>query len=168
MKSVKKVEVIRPPKHIRQKVGTSGGIELEEAIKLAEKAIEPFSAAFLERLDPDIAALRKCLAALQSRPTEATRHRAQMFNSANEIRGLSGTFGYPLATLIADAFCKFLDPRPQLYARDVPLAVLHMQAILAIFRESVKGDGGATGEQIRELLTELSKRLKVDDGLDRS
>ena len=167
MKPTKKVEVIRPPKHIRQKVGASGGIELEEAIKIAEKAIEPFSTAFLERLDPDIASLRKSLAALQDRPTEATRHRAQMFNAANEIRGLSGTFGYPLATLIADAFCKFLDPRPQLYARDVPLAVLHIQAILAVFRESVKGDGGAAGAQLRELLTLLAKRLKVDDGLER-
>lgn len=167
MKPPKKVEIIRPPKHINQKVGRQGGIELEEAIKIAEKAIEPFSAAFLERLDPDIAILRKSLAAIQSRPTEASRHRGAMFNAANEIRGLSGTFGYPLATLIADAFCKFLDPRPQLYARDVPLAALHIQAILAIFRESVKGDGGVTGDQLRELLSELSKRLKVDDGLDR-
>jgi len=167
VKPTKKVEIIRPPKHINQKVGRSGGVELEEAIKLAEKAIEPFSMAFLERLEPDISTLRKCCAAIQGRPTEATRLRGQMFNAANEIRGLSGTFGYPLATVVADAYCKFLDPRPQLYARDVPLAVLHMQAILAIFRESVKGDGGKTGDQIRELLTELSKRLKVDDGLDR-
>ncbi|MBM3567650.1 MAG: hypothetical protein FJX46_02720 [Alphaproteobacteria bacterium] len=160
----RKPEVIRPPKHIRQKVGMTGGLTIEEAVGLSDKAIKPFAESFLKDIESHLAALRTARAAIQSTPDQIGRQRQRIFDAAHEIRGQSGTFGYPLATAVADTLCKYLDGKTDLAADDIQLCLLHVNALLAVFRENLRGEGGKIGDELREMLHLLIRRHKVEDG----
>ncbi|MBM3557237.1 MAG: hypothetical protein FJX47_16985 [Alphaproteobacteria bacterium] len=159
-----KARLVRPPRHIRQRVGASGGPDLKDAVAQATKAIEPFSKNFLEQIRGDIARLNTILRVIEHRAEEIGRHRSSLFAIAHELRGQAGTFGYPLATAVADTFYKYLDHRDSLEPEDAKLVTLQIHALLAVFREDIQGSGGAIGDELRALLEKLIARLGSDVG----
>jgi chemotaxis protein histidine kinase CheA len=156
----KRARVFVPKPHIRNKVGTAGGIDLASAGALARPVIERYSAEFLDTVREHLSSLRLSLAGLQSGRSGTRQDRDRVFNAAHEIRGQSGLFGYPLATAVADVLCKAVDRRPLIRVADAPLVQLHVLALLAVFRDDLKGDGGAVGRTLREVLEKVEQHLQ--------
>ncbi len=147
-----RTEVIKPPRHIRDRVGSSGGVDVDDAIARANAAVSEIAdTSFLTDITPELENLEKAFAAAAAAPAEIAKHRTAMFNASHEIRGQSGTFGYPLATIFADSLCKLLD-HEEITARDLDLLGLHVQALTTIFKQKLKHDGGAVGAELKRLL----------------
>lgn len=156
--TAKRAQIIKPPKHIREKVGTTGGIETFEAVARARGTISGFSEGFAEEsfgaLDQLEAALSAAL--LTGHPQG---HRDALFNASHEIRGQSGTFGYPLATAAADQLCKFILKREALKTGDLEYLQLYVKTIGAIFRQRLTDDGGALGAELKGLLAKMTVKV---------
>lgn len=149
IKQRQRTEVIKPPRHIRERVGSSGGVDVDAAIVRANAAVSEIAdTSFLTEITPELENLEKAFAAA---PAEIAKHRGAMFNASHEIRGQSGTFGYPLATIFADSLCKLLDHQ-ELTGCDLDLLGLHVQALNTIFKQKLKHEGGAVGAELKRLL----------------
>jgi chemotaxis protein histidine kinase CheA len=81
--------------------------------------------------------------------------RQELFLSAHDVKGDSGTFGYPKVAPAADSLCRLLDHTPDL-AR-IPLAIIdqHVDAVRAIVREYARPDVA----DIAEALTSKLRRV---------
>ena len=155
-------EVIRPPRHIRQKIGNTGGVEIEEALSKADLALVHYSATFIREIEPELDKLRKAFSAAAKDPGNMKKYQHLMYDAAHEIRGQSGTFGYPLATLVADTVCKFLDPGREWSEEDLELLGLSVFALNGVFTHELKEDGGKLGRELALVLRNLRQnRLKV-------
>lgn len=86
----------------------------------------------------------------------------EMFNMAHEIRGQGGTFGYPLVTTIGDSLCKFIDGRARLTEIELEVVKVHILGLKAVFRQELKGDQKALGNDLRELLELLRAKIDLD------
>ncbi len=87
-----------------------------------------------------------------------------MYDASHEIRGQSGTFGYPLATLVADTVCKFLDPGREWSEEGLDLLGLHVFALRGVFKNELKQEGGRVGRELTEVLKKLRiNRFRVGD-----
>ena len=70
--------------------------------------------------------------------TKATKQ--ELFLSAHDVKGDSGTFGYPAVAPAADSLCRLLEHTPDLTR--IPPAIIdqHVDAVRAIVREYARAD----------------------------
>jgi hypothetical protein len=83
--------------------------------------------------------------------TQQTRQ--ELFLSAHDVKGDSGTFGFPAVVPAAESLCRLLEHTPDLTR--IPLAIVnqHVDAVRAIVREYAR-------EDIREIAHALTSRLR--------
>ena len=99
-----------------------------------------------ERLD---AARRKVREVGLSKQT-----RQELFLAAHDVKGDSGTLGYPEVGAAADSLCRLLEHTPDL--TKIPLAIVdqHVDAVRAIVREHDRAD-------IAAIATALTSKLRA-------
>jgi hypothetical protein len=149
-----------PKTHIRQKVGTNNGMDLSKAAVLARPIFEKYTETFLETIKEQLSILRHAVLQLDGRQSGTREDRDRLYTAAHEIRGQGGMFGYPLATAVADVLCKVLDARPLIRGKDAPLIRLHLMALLAIFQQDLRADGGVIGTELRAVLELVVRHVK--------
>jgi hypothetical protein len=78
----------------------------------------------------------------------------ELFLSAHDVKGDSGTFGYPAVAAAADSLCRLLEHTPDI-AR-IPLAIVdqHVDAVRAIVREYARAD-------IADIADALTSKLRL-------
>src|SRR4029078_12821413 len=66
--------------------------------------------------------------------------RQELFLAAHDVKGDSGTLGYPAVGAAADSLCRLLEHTPDL--TKIPLAIVdqHVDAVRAIVREHERAD----------------------------
>lgn len=104
------------------------------------------------------------LAKLSSLCTEALlrpNRRGAQFEAINllalELRGQGGTFGYPLVTTFAKMLYEATGPGRREDDPAVEIVKAHIDAMRAVLREKISGDGGEVG---RELLASLKTAIE--------
>ena len=105
----------------------------------------------------------KKLSFLCDKALDGTGSRRESFEEINllahELRGQGGTFGYPLITI----FGKMLyDATGQNCRQDdiaVELVQAHIDAMRAVLRDKVSGDGGAIGRELQRSLEAVVEKL---------
>jgi HPt (histidine-containing phosphotransfer) domain-containing protein len=72
----------------------------------------------------------------------STQTRQELFLSAHDLKGDSGTLGYPEVAAAAESLCRLLEHTPDL--TKIPLAIVdqHVDAVRAIVREHDRPDVG--------------------------
>src|SRR6185295_4107700 len=80
--------------------------------------------------------------------------RQELFLAAHDVKGDSGTLGYPEVAAAADSLCRLLEHTPDL--TKIPLAIVdqHVDAVRAIVREHDRGD-------ISAIATALTGKLRA-------
>jgi len=141
-------------------LGVSGPGELPMAfLEEAEEQLQRAALDFTEWAKDYLDQLAEhCRAALQcSVGGERRDHFDQINLLSHELRGQGGTFGYPLISL----FAKTLYDTTGKNCRDdddaVEIVKAHIDAMRAVLREKVSGDGGDVG---RALLASLQAAIK--------
>jgi hypothetical protein len=79
--------------------------------------------------------------------------RARLNALAHELKGLGGTFGYDLVTIVADSMCRTINDQNVIADEGLQRRLAaSAPALSAVVQFDLKGDGGAQG---RELLSTL-------------
>jgi hypothetical protein len=132
-------EIITPDTSKMRKLVRAAAPGDEDPVARAESALALISGEFstwmadeCERLDT---ARRKVK---EIGLTKATKQ--ELFLSAHDVKGDSGTFGYPAVAPAADSLCRLLEHTPDMTR--IPPAIIdqHVDAVRAIVREYARAD----------------------------
>lgn len=124
-----------------------------EAMEAAEAALNKMSEDY-----PDwVSALLVKLQEQHGRCVDTPEKRHEFFEKINHIahdmKGQGGTFGYPLITKFSDSLYGFTVKRPgEINDNQIELVKSHVDAMRAVIRGRVAGDGGAIGAELSDSL----------------
>lgn len=76
------------------------------------------------------------------------------------MKGQGGTFGYPLITSFADSLSNFTSIKTDIDDKMVELVKSHVDAMRAVIKGRVKGEGGEIGQQLRKSLQKAIETYK--------
>lgn len=144
-------EIIQVPNVLRAKVGPRfGGID-PAALARAEAALKELSCNFAEWLQEEIDKLEAARAKVKAEGATAPNMNALHLH-AHDLKGLGGTYDYPLITRVAGSLCKMMDdpgerPRAPLWLVDA-----HIDAIRAIMRGEIRDAAHPVGRALAEAL----------------
>ncbi|NVJ97585.1 MAG: Hpt domain-containing protein [Alphaproteobacteria bacterium] len=125
-----------------------------EALEAAEKALEKMAEDYPDWVSGLIVKLQE----QHGRCVDTPEKRRDCFEAINHIahdmKGQGGTFGYPLITTIADSLYGFTYSREGITDNQVELVKAHLDAMRAVIRGRVSGNGGEIGEKLIEGLNQ--------------
>jgi chemotaxis protein histidine kinase CheA len=83
----------------------------------------------------------------------------QIRRIAHDLKGQGGTFGYPLVTSFATSLHRFASMREGIETEHVEIIKAHIDAMRAVVRDRVSGDGGEIGKDLAKSLKDVIKRF---------
>ncbi|MDD9876597.1 MAG: hypothetical protein OXR84_04055, partial [Magnetovibrio sp.] len=128
-----------------------------EAEQQLERAALDFTTWALEYLST-LADL--CTEALNE-PTGRGRHFGEIHTLALELRGQGGTFGYPLISTIGKMLFDITVDGCREDDNAVEMVKCHIDAMRAILREKISGEGGEVGQAVLKGLTDSIEKFQV-------
>jgi ABC-type taurine transport system ATPase subunit len=150
-------QVIQPPNALRLKVGGGfTGIDAG-AIAKAEAALQAMSSQFGQWLQDEIDKLDVAHAAIKAEGLTAATAEALYFR-AHDLKGLGGTYQYPLVTRLAGSLCRLLDDATKRADAPVLLLDAHISAIKAVVRDKIQTEDHPVGKALAE---ELESRVST-------
>lgn len=153
-------QLITPPNLLKVKVGGSGttaGIDMK-AVAQAANAVESLAGEFEERLSLETAMLMKLAQDLEDQPDNAERIVKKALRLGHEVGGLGATFGFELVSDISACMCAYIEntAKPSQVRPEVLRA--HGDAMRAVIKNNVRGDGGNVGSDLVYSLEQLVAR----------
>jgi hypothetical protein len=133
----------------------SGGGAGEIPVALLEQAEEKLERVGLDFTDwatDYLGNLSKLCAAAMQNPASRSTQFEDINLVAHELRGQGGTFGYPLITTFAKSLYDATRPGTTFDDAAVEIVKAHVDAMRAVIREKVAGDGGETGRALLKSL----------------
>ena len=106
--------------------------------------------------DDDLGRMRASFEELKQTSLDDPDSVKKMLRICWDMKGLGGTFGYPLVTTITHYLSNYLEHCLNTEAVQVSPAVVspHIDALYVVLSQKISGDGGAIG---RELVSGLEK-----------
>lgn len=154
MASKPPIDLFMPPNMLKAKIGGGlGGIDMA-ALKRAEAALEQVSGEFAEWMDQDVRILADMAARHAAQPDAESR--AALLRAAHDIKGQAATFDFPLVGRVAASLSKLVDEIPPGCALPTALVEAHVQAVLVIHRQNIRGAQDTTAST---LCAELEARV---------
>lgn len=83
--------------------------------------------------------------------------RNDFFGKAHDIKGQGSTFGYPLMTDVGSFICEYLRYKENFADQDIALMHDMVNLMHTILGERLTGDGGDTGQSIRNKIGKEAK-----------
>jgi CheY-like chemotaxis protein len=148
---------------LREKLGGSVSARdlfSEENVKEAQRVINNSRGKFLEWVVGDLSELEEVYRALEVSPEE--HNVLAMANAAMRVKGRAGTFGYDLASHVAESLnditrgSSYADPKRLIAVRK------HIDVLYVIFQRNILGGGGAVGKDLMDSLEILSQKYRQD------
>ena len=144
-------QVFRPPNTLRLKVGGGMGAIDARAIAKAEEALAAMAGQFGQWLQDELDKLEAARSAVRAQGLTAETGEALYFR-AHDLKGLGGTYQYPLVTRIAGSLCKLLDDADKRLHAPMLLVDAHIDAIKAVVRDRIQTDDHPVGKALVEEL----------------
>ncbi|MCM0019091.1 MAG: hypothetical protein NBV67_03790 [Tagaea sp.] len=159
-----KVQIIQPSMDLRKRAvnfKTGFGVILtpDEAVKL-EAVVEKSSDNFAKQVAAKLKVLRESLAALDDGSSPHMALIQRVATDALEIKGLGGTFKFPLLTQIAKSLH---DYAAQIREPNVWHGVIfahHIDALYVVLVQRITGLGGKTEAELLKALRQASSKYK--------
>lgn len=152
-------QFIDPPNYLKMKVG-DGGFD-KQAIKDADNAIKVLGhKMYAQWADDDLGRMRAAFDALRQTSLDDPDGVKKMLRICWDMKGLGGSFGFPLVTQITHYLSNYLEYCMNSSEARISAAVLtpHIDALYVVLSQKISGDGGAIGrELVRGLETVVLK-----------
>jgi hypothetical protein len=160
------VEIIEPPRHLGLKAVPGRGPSLQEILARCRRDIRELATHFELGLEADLEVLQKSVALLRGAGSEPGCETAleEIYARCHELRGLAGSFGYPLVSEIALSLCRFLEQSKGRTSACNEVIIAHVDAIRAVVHERVGADGGTLGRDLADGLRQLSQLALAHHG----
>ncbi len=144
------VQFIQPPHPIKMKVTKGGPGAITAAdLERADKAIVTnLGGQFSEWIADDMKRLDKALSELIGGGPDRDAALVTVSELVHEVRGLGGTFGYDLISVIAEQVFRMLEKFDTVGPEQVAAIRVHLEAMKLIVAERMTGDGGAPGRHV--------------------
>lgn len=158
-------EAVMPPNRLADCVTKGAGPSLQSILERVKLGVEDLQSDYEQELLVELSRLGKTLEAMTGRAAEERSETlSALYLIAHEVRGLAGSFGYPLLTRIANRLCRYIDDRDD--TGSIPLEVIecHVGAMRAVAADKVKGDGGRQGRGLIESLDALIAKNSAVQG----
>ncbi len=142
---------------------SAAGLDLviTDLLEEAEAHLERAALDFTDWANNYLSQLAKLCAEALTKKGSRDTYFEQINLLAHELRGQGGTFGYPLITIFGKMLyeCTGKGCRGDDTAVDIVKA--HIDAMRAVLREKIAGDGGEVGRALMEMLKEAVKKNMV-------
>lgn len=160
------VEVIQVPNTLRLKVGSRFGALNAGAVAKAEAALKSLSGQFSQWLQDEIGKLDAARAVVRAEGLNAATG-DRLYTHAHDLKGLGGTYGFPIVTRIAGSLCRLIEDPQQRASAPLPLVDAHIDAIKAAVRDNITDVSHPVGKVIaEELERQVATYVAVDKGSD--
>lgn len=158
--SEKGVKYFPSPKTFRNRVGK--GFEFDEAtLAEVQRDLEQWSEDFVDWTRIHVADLDQELAKCRAVDIKARRpFLAEINHHAHELRGLGGTFGFPLVTTVSMSLFDLTLGKVTPTDECLALVRTHVDTLRAIIRENVRGEGGPIGQELVQELSVMNKDFR--------
>jgi chemotaxis protein histidine kinase CheA len=134
----------------------------EEALARADKTLEAMSGSFDKWLDADLAKLQAArLGAVAAGWDDAALD--ALWRAAHDLKGMGGTYGYPLVTQLAASLCRLTETEAGKNASRANLALVcaHVDALRAAVRDRITSDTHPLGRALVQTLEAQVAQLGV-------
>ena len=138
----------------------------DDPVARAEEALATISGDFSQWMLDECARLDT--ARRKVRDVELSKKtRQELFLAAHDVKGDSGTLGYPEVSAAADSLCRLLEHTPDL--TKIPLAIVdqHVDAVRAIVREHKRPDVAAIAAALTSKLRAVTDEFLVKENRHR-
>ena len=144
-------ELIQAPNTLRAKVGPHfGGIDAA-ALARAEAALKSLSSNFAQWLQDEVEKLEAARTAVRTQGASKA-NMDTLHLHAHDLKGLGGTYDYPLITRVAGSLCKMLDDPACRVRAPLFLVDAHIDAVRAIIRDEIRDPAHPVGCALAEAL----------------
>ena len=151
-------EMHHPPEKLTGKVSKDGALTLAEIEKRVAKNMENLTAQFLEGLSESIISVKEALTVLGS-PEATPSDQEEIFRHAHDMKGMGGSFGYPIVGAIGDGLSKLTDKTNDLAALNLPLINAHMDVLDWIVDQKIKSEDDPRAAPLLAALDEVKSKL---------
>jgi hypothetical protein len=135
----KKTRIIRPPDDLRRRaLNATRGLNIdltpEERARI-ETAVHRSKDRFVSQVADKLRGLRTVHLEVEQKPEMRPGYLNQLRDESFSIKGLGGTFGYPLVTAIAASLNDFVLKRAMVNEKQLMVVRLHIDAIYVILAQ---------------------------------
>lgn len=156
-------EFIQAPNTLRAKVGARfGGVDAE-AIARAEAALAGLASQFDGWLKDEAGKLEAGYR--EVREHGATPERMNdLYTCAHDLKGLGGTYGFPLVSRMAGSLCKLMDGADGRTAAPLFLIEAHIDGVKALIRGDIRAADHPVGVALSQALeARVAEYAPTDD-----
>jgi hypothetical protein len=150
------VWIFKLPNYLKQKMGSNAMrqpfILPEDVLANAEANLKREAEGFLDWAKGYLDRLSKQVALAKELSGERTTNFEEINLIAHELRGQGGTFGYPLITVFGKSLYEVTKPPCRQDDNSLEIVRAHIDAMRAVLREKIGGDGGELGQQLFKAL----------------
>lgn len=150
---------IPPHQQTRKLLQTTEALSVEDAVKIAEARIAEIAESHDDWADDDMKKLINACEKAESDGENKEVYMADLYSSAHSLKGMGGSFGYPIVTDVMTLFCSYIGEHPK---PDVRVVSLYVNALRAIFEHKLVGDGGSEGRLLVDRLIKLGGKVMAD------
>jgi hypothetical protein len=159
-----KVQIIQPTGELRKravnfKTGFGVVLSLAETQKL-QNVVEKSTEKFVRDIGATLRKMREDLAALPEGEILTNDMLARVANDAVDIKGLGGTFKFPLLTQIAASLHDYVQQIETPSAWNAVIVGHHIDALYVVLAQRITGFGGQVESEVLVALRTASAKYK--------
>ena len=149
-----KVRLYKFKNRLREKtagMGSGNNVGISpEALAKAEASLSEMSEDYPDWVSKEIEQLAELQRRCVDTPEERKAFFTEIAETAHDMKGQGGTFGYPLITSFAESLYRFADVKGNMNDTDVELIKSHVDAMRAGIKGRISGDGGEIGAEMQK------------------
>jgi len=131
------VEMIEVPNTLKLKVGSRFGALNPGTVAKAEAALKALSGQFTQWMTDELNKLEDARYAIKTQGMTAETG-DKLYTHAHDMKGLGGTYDYPIVTRIAGSLCKLIEEPHERQTAPMSLIDAHVDAVKACVRDGIK------------------------------
>ncbi len=155
------------PNHLKEKAGGGTGGKAPalppDILEQAEAGLERAALDFTEWATEYLSNLSQLCDDAMNHPEKRGNQFAKVNELAHELRGQGGTFGYPLISVFGKMLYQATMEGCPETDNQVEIVRAHIDAMRAVIRDKVAGDGGDVGKSLLGSLKQAVSRYQVVD-----
>lgn len=148
----------------RALLGAAGGAAGFDPVQLetAQEQFEEMAEEYVDWVGGTFAELLQAINQASELPIEKRLSSwEQVHRVAHELKGQGGTFGYPLISVIAKSLHECTRPKAPMGDSNVKILKAHGDAMQAVIKGRIGGDGGEIGRELLEGLKQAIAKHSV-------
>ncbi|MBI1275093.1 hypothetical protein GC177_03890 [bacterium] len=161
MKKPSKATILPPDTSLKQKIGNRPLETLVDAdrVESAQQAVFNNLDQFLNQTQTDIKSIELLLEEIEQGYSGDLNLITSMENAFFRIMSTAGTFGYMLASRVANQGHDYVVKHHQMHAAELKVIRAYALALKSIFTHNIRGDGGKMGKELLTNLTMLTDKF---------